>query len=89
MRIDPNPLFRRVIAPWYDTALTCWLVLVCLAAVALFAWQGIAVALSNPAYTRHLWVPATLLALSLLVVVSVVIRLLHRYFDRRFATRPH
>jgi hypothetical protein len=88
LRIDPNPLFRRVIAPWYDTALTCWLVLVSMATVALFAWKGIAVALSNPAYTRHLWVPTTLLVLSLLVFVSVVVRILNRYFDRRFASRP-
>lgn len=87
VRIDPNPLFRRVITPWYDTTPACWLVLVAMAAVAFFAWAGISVALSNDALKSHLWVPASLLALSALVFVSVVVRLLRRYFDRRFPTQ--
>lgn len=88
MRLDPNPLFRRIIAPWYDTTLACWVVLLAMAGVSLFAWLGISVALSNAAYTRHLWVPILLLTLSLLVFFSITVRLLHRYFDRRFPTRP-
>ena len=82
MRLDPNPLFRKVIAPWYDNNLACWLILLGMTAVALFSLAGIAVARQNPAYHRHMWVPISLLVLSLLVCQSVVRRLIHRYYDR-------
>lgn len=81
MRLDPNPLFRKVIAPWYDSNLACWLVLLVMLAVASFGVFGIVVAYGNPAFHRHVWVPIVLLVLSIFVTLSVVRRLVHRYVD--------
>ena len=27
MRLDPNPMFRRIITPWYDSNPACWILL--------------------------------------------------------------
>ena len=47
MKIDPNPLFRKAIAPWYDNNAACWILLVALIGVAVFSGAGIAVASSR------------------------------------------
>jgi hypothetical protein len=72
VRLDPNPLFRRIIMPWYDSTPLCWLLL-------LFM---VVVALENPAYHRHQWVPWTLLVMSTGVGISVSIRLYRRYHQQ-------
>ncbi|MBI5062096.1 MAG: hypothetical protein HZB87_01090 [Desulfatitalea sp.] len=52
MRLDPNPMFRRVITPWYDSNAACWILLVAMGVVALFSWAGIAAARSTPEYSK-------------------------------------
>ena len=89
MKIDPNPLFRKVIAPWYDSNSACWILLVAMLAIALFSGVGISVARSRPDYHHHLWVPVTLLLLSLIAVGSVVYRLIKRHYDRQLQDRDY
>lgn len=79
MRLDPNPLFRRIIMPWYDSTPLCWILLLCMIGLVLFSITGIVVALGDPSYRRYQLVPWTLLVLSVFVGLSVSIRLMHRY----------
>lgn len=83
MRLDPQPLFRRVITPWYDGPVACWVVIVMMAGVLLFSLAGIVVARSNPDFHGHTWVPAILLLASLFVLLSTAVRLLRRRMGRR------
>jgi len=78
MRLDPNPLFRRVIRPWYDSNLACWLTLVAMFAVFLFSLLGIWVSRANPNYNPHTWYPAFMMVLSFGVLVSVAVRMIRR-----------
>jgi uncharacterized membrane protein len=87
MRLDPNPLFRRVISPWYDSAPARWTTLIGMLAVAVFSATGIWVARQNPDYHVHTWVPVTLLLLSLLVLISTVHRMARCAYDRNSQDR--
>lgn len=79
MRLDPNPLFRRIIMPWYDSTLLCWMLLLCMVALLLFSITGIVVAMDNPDYHRYVWVPWVLASLCFFVGFSVAYRLVRRY----------
>ena len=78
MQLDPNPSFRRVIPPWYDTDALCWAVLLLMSVVVLFALAGVSVALSHPAFFGHLWLPLLLAAMSLSVLVATALRMFRR-----------
>ncbi|MGD9216844.1 MAG: hypothetical protein PVJ84_18675 [Desulfobacteraceae bacterium] len=89
MRIDPNPLFRRIIMPWYDSTPMCWMLLVCMVALLLFSAVGIVVAMANPAYRSYQKVPWALAALSFLVGLSVAMRLIdRRHQQQKDAAEP-
>jgi len=87
MRLDPNPMFRRIITPWYDSNLACWILLAAMLLVALFSGAGIAAARHVPLYNPYAWVPTLMLAMSLLVGISVVYRLFRRFYDRHLQDR--
>ncbi len=87
MRLDPNPLFRKVITPWYDGKAACRIVLAAMLVVILFSLSGIVTARSDPDFYRHTWVPLAMLGLSLLVVVSILLRLFQRSDARSAQTR--
>lgn len=87
MRLDPNPMFRRVITPWYDSNVACWVLLAAMVLVALFSWAGIAAARYVPLYNSHTWVPTLLLFMSLFVGISVGYRIFRRYYDRHLQDR--
>ena len=82
MRFDRSPLFRKTISPWYDTEMLCAVVLVLMVAVMVFSACGLWVAQNEPEYHAHGWVPASLLLMSLYVILSVSIRI-GRRFPRR------
>jgi len=82
MQLDPNPFFRKVILPWYDSDASCWLMIVLMLAVLLFAVAGLAEAQHISAYHDHRWVPLLLLILSAAVVVSTAVRLIKRHIRR-------
>ena len=83
MRLDPNPLFRRIIMPWYDSLLMCWGLLLFMIVLMLFSLAGIAVALDDPSYRRYVWVPWLLFFLCFSVACSVAIRIIRRYEQRK------
>jgi fatty-acid desaturase len=79
---EQNPLFRKVILPWYDTDIACILTGVFMAFVFGFSLVGISVAQEIPDGTRHIWLPIFLLVLSVLGMVTVVVRLFRRHSHR-------
>ena len=78
MRLDPNPLFRRVIMPWYDSTPLCWALVAVMAILVLFSLTGVFVALNAPEYKKFIWVPLMLGLLSLLMVISISWRVIQR-----------
>jgi hypothetical protein len=79
---DQTPLFRRVILPWYDTDAACVLTGVFLLIVFGFALAGVSVAHETPDGGRHVWVPAALLVLSGVGIITVSLRLYRRHAHR-------
>ena len=78
MRLDPNPLFRRVIMPWYDSPPVCWMLLTAMVALVFFSVVGLLVARATPEYHRFVWVPWSLLVLSLFMLLSLSSRMIQR-----------
>lgn len=79
MRLDPNPMFRKIIVPWYDSEAACLIMIVSMFIVLLFAFAGISVSRENFEYHERIWVPMLLLVMSGAVIVSTIIRLTKRY----------
>ena len=79
MRLDQNPLFRKVIVPWYDTEKACYTVIIFMLLVFLFGIAGILEASEKTEYNEYIWVPVLLVAMSTVVIVSTSIRLIKRY----------
>ncbi|MGD9007957.1 MAG: hypothetical protein PVG41_08555 [Desulfobacteraceae bacterium] len=88
MRLDPNPLFRRIMMLWYDSTPVCWTLFAAMVLLVLFSWAGIVVAGENAAYHGYRWVPWTLLVLSTLVGVSVLRRLVRRHLQQKMDNSP-
>lgn len=82
MSLDPNPLFRRIIVPWYDSDAACYGVIGSMLVVLLFGVAGIFVVRAEPAYRPHLWVPVLLSVLSAAALLSTIVRLVRRYRAR-------
>ena len=80
--MDRNPLFRKIIVPWYDSDAACYIVLFSMLLVLLFSISGISVARAHPTFHAHTWVPVLLTVLSSLVLISVITRLVKRYLAR-------
>jgi len=78
MQLDQNPVFRRIISPWYDSTTACWITLAIMTLVFVFATVGIAVAQQSMEFRSHLWLPLILMLLSGSVIVSTLFRLLKR-----------
>ena len=79
MHLDPNPTYRKVIPPWYDSDPVCGLLLLFTAVIFLFGLAGISVARSTPQYNDYTWLPILLCALCLLAGISVLVRLVRRH----------
>ena len=82
MRLVHHLSFRKVIIPWYDTNPACYITIGFLLPVLLFSLVGISVAQSLPSPATYLWVPVLLAALSTLVLVRTVVRLIRRRVDK-------
>jgi hypothetical protein len=79
MRIEQNPLFRKVIVPWYDSKIVCRIMIVFALFTLLFGLIGISVANATEIYNDYIWVPAVLTAASAVVLVAAAIRLVKQY----------
>jgi hypothetical protein len=64
MRLDQNPMFRKVIVPWYDSETACFLMIVFMVFVFLFGFLGVAAARETAEYNEHIWVPVLLMLMS-------------------------
>ena len=84
MRYDQRPVHRKLIVPWYDSQITCLIVLVCMLLVFLFALSGISVAGESPVRHNVIWLPILLMGLSTAVIISTVVRIFKR-FKHRFS----
>jgi hypothetical protein len=82
MLLDPKPVYRRVIVPWYDSEIVCFATLLFAGLVLIIGYFGIHVAYDTPAYRQYLWIPGLLIAMGLAVFISVAIRLINRYVQR-------
>ena len=82
MKLDQTPSFRKVIIPWYDSELACFLTIAFLLMVLFFSAVGISVAGEYPTEPGMIWIPALLLILSLAALATITIRLIRRYLDR-------
>jgi len=81
MPFDQNPLFRKVIVPWYDTEKACYAVIVFMSLVLLFGIAGILEVAEKTEYNEYIWVPVLIVVMSVGVIVSIVIRLIKRYLN--------
>ena len=77
-----DPVFRKIVIPWYRSKTAYTLVLLCMLLVFLFAIAGVSVASEIEAYKSYIWVPILLLALSALILLTASYRLLKSYFSR-------
>ena len=82
MRLYQNPVFRKVIIPWYDSDTVCFLMILFMIVVLLFGVVGIWAASETDGYREYIWLPITLVILGGIVIVSTIIRLIKRYSDR-------
>ena len=82
MPLDQNPLFRKIIIPWYDSEMVCFIVIAFMFFVLIFGIVGISGAYEKVEYREHIWVPVILVIMSGLVMVSTAIRLIKRYSQR-------
>lgn len=83
MRKDRTPYFRQIIVPWYDSDPACYIVMVFLGLILIFGFIGISVVREIPDNQGYIWVPVTLILLSVSVIISTLIRLMKRYRHRR------
>ncbi len=79
MRLDQNPVYRKVIVPWYDSEIACLVLIAFLFVVFLFGFIGISVVSESISYGSYIWVPIVLVVLSGGVILSLTIRLVRRY----------
>ena len=82
MRLDQNPVHRKVIVPWYDAEAACYIVVGLMSLVLCFGLIGIHVAGQTPQYGQHIWLPIVLVLMSAGVMASVISRLVRRYLAR-------
>lgn len=82
MQLDQNPVFRDVIVPWYDSNTLCFFFAIFMLLVLVFSIIGVTVAWERPENHEYLWVPLLLSLLSTGVAVSIISRLIRRYYRR-------
>lgn len=79
--MDKNPVFRKIIVAWYDSEMACISMILIMLSLILFGIAGVSVALSEPAYTGFVWVPATLIGLCMILLFTAAVRLMRLYSD--------
>ena len=83
MRLDQNPVYRKVIVPWYDSEIACLVLIGFLFVVFLLGFIGISVTSENISYGSYIWVPIVLVILSGGIILSITIRLIRRYANTK------
>lgn len=78
MLFQKTLFFRKPITPWYDSNAACWLLIVIMVSVFIFAVMGIFVGAGLAEFLPHLWFPGLLAVLSGFLVVKVFLRVRKR-----------
>ena len=79
MLYDEKPIYRKLIVPWYDSVSACFVVIIFMIIVFLFALTGLYVACEKIEHQEYIWVPSLLVLMSTWVFVLILIRLVRRY----------
>jgi uncharacterized RDD family membrane protein YckC len=82
MKPQKSPSFRQVVTVWHDSDPFCFIVSVFAAVVFYFSLAGVSVALGNPVFRIHSWVPITLMFLSGILLTTNFFRMLRRIVRR-------
>jgi hypothetical protein len=82
MKLQKSPSFRQVATAWHDSDPFCFIISVFAAVVFYFSVAGVSVALENPVYRSHSWVPITLVFLSGILLTTNFFRMLRRIVRR-------
>jgi len=82
MPADKNPVFRKVVIPWYHSTSAYIIIILIMLLVFLFALTGISVARTYEKYQGYVWVPAVLLVMSAGIIITTTARLVKRYSDK-------
>jgi hypothetical protein len=82
MKLQKNPSFRKVVTVWYDSDPFCLIMSIFAALVFYFSVEGVSLALENPVYRRHCWVPITLMVMSGIILTTNLFRILSRIVER-------
>ncbi len=81
--MDSRPVFRKTIAPWYDSDAACLVITAAMGGVFLFGLTGMQTAWENPVFVQFLWIPLLISLLSAIVLVSTGFRLFLRQLHKR------
>jgi len=82
MPSEKNPVFRKAIIPWYNSATVYIIVLIIMLLVLFFAISGISVSQENSEYRGYVWVPALLLAMTAAIIITTAARLIKRHTQK-------
>lgn len=82
MKLDRDPVYRRVIYRWYDSEWSCIVAILLMSFVLFFSISGIFVALEKFDYRQYVWVPALLSILSGAIIISNTVRLVMHVYHR-------
>ena len=77
-----DPVFRKVVIPWYRSSKIYIFVIIFMLVVFLFGIAGISVAREIEAYSGYVWVPALLVAMSTVMIITTTYRLIRRHTTR-------
>jgi hypothetical protein len=77
-----DPVFRKAVIPWYRSSKIYVFAIIFMLGVFLFGIAGISVAREIEAYSGYVWVPALLVAISAIMIISTTLRLIRRYTTR-------
>ena len=81
MALKSKPIFRKAIYPFYDSETACIIIIIMLL-VLLFGITGITIARENVQYNGYIWVPALIVILSSVVLISASIRFIKHCLAR-------
>jgi hypothetical protein len=79
MSLGKAPVFRKIITPWYDSDIACYIVIASMIGIIVFGIAGVSVALENQEYRDYLWLPIFLIFLCAVVTLSSTLRIIRRY----------
>ena len=82
MPSEKNPVFRKIIIPWYNSTTVYIIVLIIMLLLLLFAIAGLYVSQENNEYRRYVWIPSLLLAMTAAIIITTAARLIKRYTQK-------